>query len=100
MACKPTYYTGAAGGKLVRLNTPIITPEELLAECELPAPASVVKALQVAALTLREDLRLDLENHPYKEQPTAPRSIWARMHAVTLAHVLSALKHNEIAEDA
>ena len=98
MASKPTYYTGSAGGKLVRLNTPVITPEELLAECELPAPASVSKALQVAAISLREDLHVDLENHPYRDEPTHARSIWARVHAVTLAHVLSAMKHNEIEE--
>jgi len=98
MAESPTYYTGDAGGNLVRLNTPVITPKELLAECAPSAPTSVAKALQVSAITLRADLEADLENHPYREQLSAPRSVWARMHAVTLTHVLSAMRHNEIKE--
>ena len=98
MACKPTYYTGDAGGKLVRLNTPIVTPEELLAECALGEPASIVKALRVAAITLHADLEADLEGWPYREQLAHSRSVWARMHAVTLAAVLSTMKHNEIEE--
>jgi hypothetical protein len=84
--------------KLVRLFTPIITPEELLAECEPKTPTTIAAALRTAAITLHEDLKLDLDGFPYREQLASPRAIWARLHAVALACVISAMHANDIGE--
>lgn len=81
--------TGVTSAKVIRLRSPIITPEELIAECEPPAPYTADKALEVAALALHELLRVELEGFPYREQLTHPRAVWARVIAVTLAGILS-----------
>lgn len=77
--------------KVTRLQSPIITPDELRAECRQQTPTSIVKALQVATLVLTEDLKCDLDGFPYRDQLAAPRAVWARMHAVALEGVSSVL---------
>ena len=75
--------------RITRLKTPTVTPEELIAECEPPEPYTAEKALHCASLTLHELLRVELEGFPYRNEPTHPRAIWARVMAVTLAGILS-----------
>jgi hypothetical protein len=93
-----TLYGGSVGGKLVRFRTPVVTPEEMLAEVEPATPATTAAALQTAAIALREDLKQDLRGFRYREQLASPRAIWARVHAVALASVLSAMRANGIGE--
>src|SRR3990167_11370176 len=83
MACKPP---APAPGVVVRLPTPVITPEELLADiaAQQPAPASSREALALAALTLAESLKQLLDGFPYRNNPAHPAAVWARLTALTL----------------
>ncbi len=75
--------------RVVRLKTPTVTPEELVAECMPPEPYTPEKALECSALALGELLRAELEGFPYRDQLTHPRAVWARVMAVTLAGIKS-----------
>lgn len=77
--------------KVTRIKTPVVSPEELLRECEPPGPVMVEAALNIAEITLAEHLRQGLEGFPYREQLAHPRAVWARVNAVALAHVRSAI---------
>jgi len=77
------------GATLVRLRTPTITPEELIAECEPAEPYGVVQALEAADLVLAELLKGVLEGLRYRDEPTNPRAVWARIYAITLAGIRS-----------
>lgn len=78
-----------APSRVVRLKTPTVTPEELIAECMPPEPYTPEKALHCSRIALHELLRVELEGFPYRDQLTHPRAVWARVMAVTLAGILS-----------
>lgn len=77
------------GAKVVRLRTPTITSEELIAECEPQEPYSAAQAIEAADLVLAERLREALEGFAYRNEPQHPRAQWARIYAVTLAGLRS-----------
>ena len=94
MACKTP---APAPGVVVRLPTPVITPEELLADiaAQQPAPASSREALALAALTLAESLKQLLDGFPYRNNPAHPAAVWARLTALTLERCCSALQRED-----
>lgn len=94
MACRtPT----PASGAIVRLPTPVITAEELLAEIAagVPGPADSRQALELAATVMEEALKNVLENFPYRDRPTDPAAVWARVLALALERCRSALSRED-----
>ena len=87
----------ARKGAVVRLPTPIITSEELLAEIAAgtPGPADSRQALELAALVMAEALKNVLENFPYRDRPTDPAAVWARCLALGVERCRSALARED-----
>ena len=75
--------------KIIRARTPVITPDELLAECATGKPATIAQAVEIAEITLRAHLESLLENFPYRNEMRSPRAVWARMTVAALERIIS-----------
>jgi len=81
--------------KVIRLKSPFITADELVAEAErnrtAKRPATDDEALHAAGAVLRMNLEHLLEEFPYRDHPTHTVALHARCLAAALANVDSAL---------
>ena len=94
----PTPAPGAAAKhSVVKPKSPIIAPDELVTEVAAGrrSPAHSREALELAVLVLTEGLKDMLNGFPYRDQPTHPVAVWARVYAVALEACRSALSRED-----
>ena len=75
---------------VIRIKTPLVTVDEMLAEVANPKDATIQQALESADLTLTEHLRSLLDRFPYRDELASPRAVWVRVTAISLERVRSA----------